>query len=88
MIDLEQWRQQIEIIDGEIIAKIADRFALCQQIGLVKKSSGKVVKDEGREDYLMNYYEQQCRRHDLNSALIKQIFSLILTESKRLQQGL
>ncbi len=87
MIDLDQWRQQIEKIDGEIIAKIADRFALCQQVGLVKKSSGEAVKDEGRETYLMNFYAQQCQRHNLNSELIKEIFSLILTESKRLQQG-
>ena len=88
MVELEQWRKQIDEIDGEIIAKIADRFALCQQIGLVKKQSSAAVKDGGREVYLMNLYEQQCQLHGLDIEVIKQIFSLIIAESKRLQQGL
>lgn len=86
MSAIDKYRQEINKVDKEIIQKIASRLELCKRIGQIKKKIGKDVKDSSREALLLRYHEEQCQHNGVDAGMIKKIFSLIISESKRLQK--
>ena len=59
---------------------------LSLQIGKLKEGSAKNIIDKNREATLMHYYEQLCEEYQLDTQFIKQLFTLIIINSRDLQQ--
>lgn len=48
-MNLEQLREQIDVVDKEILDRFRERMALSAEIAKVKKASGKAILDIDRE---------------------------------------
>lgn len=85
MLTIAQLRQEIEQIDMTIIEKIAERQALAKQIGQLKLEEGSAIYDSAREEKLFKLYEDLSIYHQLPQAFIKDMFKMIIHQSKKLQ---
>lgn len=82
--EIVSYRKEIDKLDVKISQLLIKRFMLTSQIGRKKKLSGKNIADVAREKQVINNALK-----DTPFALkksIKQIFQLIITESKKLQK--
>ncbi len=86
MTTLNQIRKKIEKIDAVIIKKLAERQHLSKQIGILKAKSGQKITDSNREQDLMQYYENLCEQYNLQFPLVKRLFKLIISYSRKIQQ--
>ncbi|NPE26555.1 chorismate mutase [Methanococcoides sp. SA1] len=76
-------RTEIDNLDKEIIQLLEDRFELTKEIGEIKKSENIQVKDNNREEQII---ENRISQTGLNEKFITKIFSTIMEESRRLQK--
>jgi len=74
-------REQIDIIDNEIMKLLEDRFALSIQIGNRKLKSNINVLDTNREQTIID----KASKHN-HSPAIESIYRCIMEESKKLQR--
>ena len=65
MPTIEQLRQKIERIDVSIIAKLAERKKLSQQIGKLKLQEGKDIIDLSQEKKIFENYESLTEQYRL-----------------------
>lgn len=86
METLEQLREKIDQIDTTIIEKLAERQRLCKEIGLIKRQINREVVDYGREDQLIQRYEQLCMQYDLDPVFVKELFEMVIRYSRGLQK--
>ncbi len=84
-MELEQLREHISQIDGEITQKLAERFSIARKIGAIKKKHMLSVDDIAREEELKKLHETYARDHGISDKFITSLFKLIITESKRIQ---
>lgn len=83
---LPELRNKISFIDEKIILLLSKRFELVKEIGNLKKLAGLSIENKGQEKKIFSHYKKLAFKNKLNNNLIKQIFSFIITESKRLQK--
>ena len=81
---LENWRKEIDSIDGEIIALLNRRAKAAKEIGKIKAQAGLPVIDLERESEVMQNIisENQGVLHDWQLATI---YQKILDESRQIQ---
>ncbi len=48
-MDLSDWRERIDAIDRQVIALLNERMQCAQEIGGIKKTAGKAIRDPQRE---------------------------------------
>ena len=53
-MDLKELRDQIDIIDGEILSKFQERMELCLQVAEYKKKNNVSVLQTGREQEVID----------------------------------
>ncbi|MCX8103121.1 MAG: chorismate mutase [Candidatus Bipolaricaulota bacterium] len=84
-MSLEQWRQQIDEIDERLLELLNERAALALQIGRAKRARGLPIYSQEREAQIL---QRLCalNRGPLDEQAIRQIFSQIFAESRRLQE--
>jgi len=83
---IKQLREQINQLDQDLIAKLAERLAAVKQIGEIKKQLGLQVTDLGREQELKVIHQTACQKNGLAYAEIEALFQLIIALSKKIQQ--
>ena len=86
--DLTSVRHQLDQIDSQILALIAQRCELMKEIAAIKKQQQLAIRDSNREDALLAKLGQLAIHHQVNPLFIQQIFTLIIEESVQLQQDL
>lgn len=86
-MDINKLREKIDKIDSSIIKKLSQRSILSVKIGKMKSKMGRKVKDNKREEKLMQYYEKLCAQHHLHPLFVKKLFKLIIANSRDLQNG-
>jgi chorismate mutase len=86
MPTLDELRLEIESIDAEIIEKIAARFFLVKKIGELKNERGQAVFDPTREEKLRQHYQRLSQKYQLDAAFIQQLFDMIFSHSRQLQE--
>jgi chorismate mutase len=81
---IEDWRGEINAIDGELLRLLNERARLAVKVGEKKKAAGLNVCDPLREREVI---ERACRanRGPLDERAIVKIFRLIILESKRVE---
>ena len=75
-------RTEIDNIDKEVLQLLEDRFEIVKEIGEVKKADVIEVKDNEREQQLL---ESRILETGMNQKFVTRLFSTILEESRRLQ---
>jgi len=83
---LEALREKINLIDAEIIEKLAERQRLVKQIGEIKSQYGQAVLDTSREAQLFEYYKTLCEQHQLDPVFVRQLFEIVFVYSRELQK--
>ena len=86
MPTIEQLRQKIERIDVSIIAKLAERKKLSQQIGKLKLQEGKDIIDLSQEKKIFENYESLTEQYRLPQPFIKRLFKIIIAYSRKVQK--
>ena len=85
MESLEDLRRQVNAIDADIIAAIARRQQVTQQIGEYKKQRRLSVINNTREDNLRAWHQHNCEQHHVSETLVAQIFAILIAESRKAQ---
>lgn len=86
MSDLDTLREQVQQIDKDIVKLLSDRQLLSKKIGQVKKETGQAIVDPEREQALENYYDTLSHSYSLDPTFLKQLFKLIILESREQQK--
>lgn len=86
MQTIKQLRDEIDKIDADIIERLAQRKVLSIKIGEIKAKSDKQVLDNKREEELMLLYEKLSSKYGLQSTFVKEIFKMIIANSRGLQK--
>lgn len=83
---LSQLRQQLDDIDEQIIALIAERQFNVEQIGNVKLDTKSPTRDYGREKQVINHIREVAEQKKLNPNIAQKIFELIIETSLSKQE--
>ena len=87
MKDLSQLRQEIDIIDRQLVALFEQRMAVTQQVWKYKLAQGLPVLDRSREEQVLA--EKAALLQDKNlTADVTDLFEAIMAISRRQQQKL
>ena len=81
--ELQTIRQGIDEIDQELVALLARRFALTQEVGLLKASQSLQAVDAGREAEKIAAIRQLCEEQGLSPDLGADLLSRIMAEAAR-----
>ncbi len=85
MKTIHELRDDVDKIDAAIIEKLAQRKILSEKIGFLKSQLDIEVIDSKREEELISHYEKLCNKYKLEPKFIKQLFQIIIEDSRKLQ---
>ncbi len=81
---LEDWRNEIDLIDAEIVRLVSKRAKIAQKIGGLKIAAGLPIVDTGREDAILRKVSASNQGVLTNAAIVR-IFRGIIRESRQIQ---
>lgn len=84
-MNLDEYRNEIDAIDSEIIALLSRRAEASKNIGLIKAKAGLPIIDRVREVEIQRRIEQK-NNGKLEESALARIYGEILLESRRIQQ--
>ncbi len=84
--DLDNYRQQINQLDQELVKVIADREQLSLKVGEYKKARNMPVYAPEREAKLKEKHTQMAEEAGVSPDLINNIFEQIMANSRALQK--
>jgi len=82
---LDKYRGEIDKIDNAFVDLLSKRLKISNKIGILKKDNGLKVYDAKREIELINSLEKIGLEKGLDKKYIKDVFQVILRESRRVQ---
>jgi chorismate mutase-like protein len=85
MDEIKELRESIDLIDGQMLVLLNERARLAQQIGLIKKRSGRPVYAPERAEQLMRRLAAQSRG-PLDEQAIRAIYREIMSASLALEK--
>ncbi|MCX7612281.1 MAG: chorismate synthase [Ignavibacterium sp.] len=85
---LDDFRNQIDLIDIQLLLLLHLRNKLVEKIGLLKKELGNNLFDKIREDALLANWMNAAEELKLDKTFVKNIFDLILNKSREIQKGI
>lgn len=83
MKSLEELRSEIDNLDHQILALVQKRISVTTEVQTLKKEKGLPPEDLERETKILNKLSQDFNK--IPAALIKDLFSVLFTYSKRTQ---
>ena len=81
---IEQWREEIDILDVELLRLLNERARIVSELGALKVSSGLPVYDGRRERQILARL-CQSNQGPLDRESVSSIFRCIIRESRRLE---
>jgi chorismate mutase len=83
---LEEARTRIDEIDRRIVELLAERYAVVDALCETKAENGDTVKDDDREQALLDHVAAIAEKHDLSPELARRLYDEILAHSVRRQR--
>ncbi|MFC4989807.1 MULTISPECIES: chorismate mutase [Saliphagus] len=80
--ELDDLREEIREIDGDIVELIARRTYVADTIAGVKEEEGLPTTDESQETQVMERAGENADRFDVDANLVKAIFRLLIELNK------
>lgn len=84
MVELSELRQELDIIDKEIVELYQKRMKICKGVAEYKIANGKMVLDKEREQQKVNTL-RALAENDFNAQGIQELFEQIMSTSRKLQ---
>ena len=75
--------KEVETIDKKILELLTKRFQATDKIQTIKAELGLEITQKSRETDLLEKYAQKAREYGLPSDLIKKIFKMVFSYSKK-----
>ena len=88
-MSLDELRQQINIIDLELLKKLKERMSISKKIGLYKIENKIEVLDKSREELLLKSLinsEIKIFDNKMNEEFINELWNIIMNYSKKNQK--
>ena len=85
--NLEEFRQMLNAIDYQIIQFLEQREEIVESIAQYKKERKISIIQKEREEYMMKKLEGYSQESGLDKNFLKDIFTRIIEESKKKQEG-
>ncbi len=82
---LNEFRNKIDKIDREIVMLLSERSEISKKIGVLKAKNCLDVLNSDREEELVLRLEEIGLKKGLDNRYIKDIFGVILKESRKVQ---
>ena len=79
-------RTRIDEIDRRIVELLAERYAVVDDLCAMKAENGDTVKDEDREQELLDHVAAIAEKHDLSPTLARRLYDEILSHSVQRQR--
>ena len=73
-MDLEELRQEIDLLNEEIIRLLAKRRAVTKQVAQIKKGKKLPVFDGGREEVMYERVRALAKIHRLDPSVVESLF--------------
>lgn len=86
-VDLQEIRGQLDAIDSQLVSLFETRMKLCKDVAEYKLETGKPVYDGEREKQKI-VSVMELAGNDFNRQGVEELFSQIMTISRRLQYGM
>jgi chorismate mutase len=86
--DLAKLRGEIDNIDNQITDLLIGRIGVSHQVAELKRSLKIAVRDVKREEELLAAIAKRGKAKGLNEDFLRQLYDLILQESRRIQKEL
>jgi chorismate mutase len=83
---LDEARTRIDEIDQRIVELLAERYAVVDELCETKAENGETVKDEDREQELLDHVAAIAKEHNLAPDLARRLYDEILEHSVRRQR--
>ena len=87
MIDLQECRKEIDVIDKEIMSLFEKRMKVCEDVAKYKIHTGKKVMDPKREKDKLKVLEEQAHG-EFNTLGVQELFQQIMAISRKRQYQL
>ena len=84
MMDIENWRKEIDEIDAELLRLLNVRARLALKVGALKKAANLPFCDPDREQYVLTRL-QHLNSGPLDDRAVYKLFRRIIRESRRIQ---
>jgi monofunctional chorismate mutase len=81
--DLCYFRKQLDKVDAELIQKLSERFKITRQVGKFKKENNLPPLDKEREKLIYEKIKKEAIKFDLDPDFLKDIWWVIMTQSKK-----
>ncbi|MDC2840034.1 chorismate mutase [Limosilactobacillus mucosae] len=82
--ELNALRDQINTVDEKLVQLLEQRFAIVKKVGVVKQAAKLPIRDEKREQAVLNRLKAKVDDEALQPA-IQAIFQTIMDEAKKLE---
>jgi chorismate mutase len=86
MTELEKYRENIDLIDKQLIDLLAGRFKYSVRIGEIKAEEGIPIVQSTRWDSILSSRKEYAIKAGLSEAFTRDFLQLVHCESIRLQQ--
>lgn len=87
MLDLQKMRNDIDVIDTQIVKLFEERMKICEDVAQFKIETGKPVFDKSREQEKLE--SLGCKAHnDFNRCGVQELFEQIMSISRKRQYQL
>jgi 3-deoxy-7-phosphoheptulonate synthase len=83
---LDEARDRIDDIDRRVVELLAERYAVVDDLCAMKAENGDTVKDEDREQELLDHVASIAEENDLSPALARLLYEKILDHSVERQR--
>jgi chorismate mutase/prephenate dehydratase len=85
-MDLSEWRARIDAVDQQLVDLLNQRLQYVLEIGKLKRQHGKPVQDLERERAILNRLTAY-NQGPLSTQAIEDLFTRIMQEARRLEEG-
>ena len=85
-MDLDHWRECIDVVDKELVDLLNRRMEFAVEIGRIKKAEGLSVRDPAREEAVLEKLKEH-NKGPFSDRGIEEIFSRIMQEARDLEDS-
>ncbi len=75
---LKNFREKIDVIDAELVKKLAERFEITRKVGEHKRAKGLPARDCAREDERIDSVRILARKYNIDEQMVEKIWRLIM----------
>lgn len=84
-VTLQNFRQEIDALDAQIIDTLARRFKICETIAAFKKKEGIPMMQQSRVEQVKRRCTTLAAQHGLDPYLVGELYGLIIGHSCKLE---